>query len=192
MTVSLPRCPSCGICNFPGMFSSVYISSLNDVGAGAVANLSVCGSTAAGIFNNAIQCFESYPWCKTKHHGHSVEVHFQDGAGSVFLFLSFAYKGGQYIKQRQWHTKVNILQLTVGYLNATMNRETRNPEPEIGTDRWSQTRRNPRVDEARAGFGLPRSCGTGFWTGLEPNQPIFPVQTRTTGRLPGPVANTRN
>jgi len=68
--------------------------------------------------------------------------------------------------------------------------ETRNAEPEIGTDRSSQTRRNPRVDGYGSRFGPPRVCGSGFWPVLEPNRPVFAVQTRTAGGLPGPVANT--
>jgi len=68
--------------------------------------------------------------------------------------------------------------------------ETRNAEPEIGTDGSSQTRRNPRVDGYGSGFGPPRVSGSGFWTVLEPNRPGCAVQTRIAGGLPGPVANT--
>jgi len=68
--------------------------------------------------------------------------------------------------------------------------ELRNTEQEIGTDGSSQTRRNPRVDGYGAGFGSQRVSGSGFWTVLEPNRPIFAVQTRNAGRLPGPIANT--
>ena len=68
--------------------------------------------------------------------------------------------------------------------------ETRNAEPESGTDGSSQTRRNPRVDGYGSRFRPPRVCGLGFWTVLEPNRPVFAVQTRTAGGLPGPVANT--
>jgi len=69
--------------------------------------------------------------------------------------------------------------------------ETRNAEPEIGPDRSSETRWNPRVDRYGSGFGPPRVSGSGFWPGWEPNRPVFAVQTRTTGGLPGPIANTR-
>jgi len=69
--------------------------------------------------------------------------------------------------------------------------ETRNAEPEIGTDGSSQTRRNPLVDGYGSGFGPPRVRGLGFWMVLEPNRPVFVVQTRTAGGLPGPVANTK-
>jgi len=60
------------------------------------------------------------------------------------------------------------------------------------TDRYCQNRRNPRVDGYKFGFSLPRVSGSGFWTGLELNQPVFAVQTRTAGGLPRPVANTRH
>jgi len=68
--------------------------------------------------------------------------------------------------------------------------ESRNAEPEIGTDGSSQTRRNPLVDGYGSGFGPPRVCRSGFWTVLEPNRPVSAVQIRTAGGLPGPVANT--
>jgi len=68
--------------------------------------------------------------------------------------------------------------------------ETRNAEAEIGTDGSSQTRPKPRVDGYGSGFGLPRVSWSGCWTGLELNRPVFAVQTRTAGGLPGPIANT--
>ena len=81
--------------------------------------------------------------------------------------------------------------LTVGYLNGSINRTGRNAKPEIGPEGSCQTRRNPLVDGYGAGFGPPRISGSGIWTVLEPNRTVFPVQTRTAGGLPGPVANTR-
>ena len=75
-------------------------------------------------------------------------------------------------------------------MTATINRKTRKGELETGTDGSSQTRQNPRVDGYGYGFGPPRICGSGFWTGLEPNRSVFPIQTQTAGGLPGPVANT--
>jgi len=100
------------------------------------------------------------------------------------------YKGGRFIWKNWQCAKVNILRLTVGYLNATINRKTRNTEPEIGTDGSSQTRQDPRVDGYGSGFGPPRRCGSGFWMVLEPNLTVYPVQTQTAGGLPGPIANT--
>jgi hypothetical protein len=64
-------------------------------------------------------------------------------------------------------------------MTATIDRTTRKGEPETGTDGSSQTRQNPRVDGYGYVFGPPRSSGSGFWTGLEPNRTIFLVQTRT-------------
>jgi len=105
--------------------------------------------------------------------------------------LLFDYQGGQYMKQRRWHTKVNILQLSVGYLNVTINRQTWKPKPEIGTEGSSQSWQNPWVDRCGHEFGPPRSHLSGFGTGLDPNRTLFPVQTPIAGRLPGPVANTK-
>jgi len=112
------------------------------------------------------------------------------GWGKEHVSLVFSYKGGWFIRNGQWFAKVNILWLTVGYLNATINRKTRNPEPEIGTDRASQTRQNLQVDRYGSGFGPPRRCGLGFWRVLEAHRTVFTVRTQTAGGQPGPVANT--
>ena len=80
--------------------------------------------------------------------------------------------------------------MTVGYLNATINRNTRQREPESETDRSSHTRPNPRVDRYGYGLDMPRSWGSGFWTILETNRTIHPVQTRTPGGIPTSIANT--
>jgi len=110
--------------------------------------------------------------------------------GRERLSTCFLYKGCQYIRKWLRRAIVNILQFTAGYLSATINRETRNAEPEIGTDRSSQTRHNLWVDGYGSGFGLPRGSGSGFGLGLEPNRPIFMVRTWTACGLPGPGANT--
>jgi len=98
--------------------------------------------------------------------------------------LVFSYKGCRFIQKGQWCAKVNILRLTVGYLNATINRKTRNTEPVMGTNGSSKTRQNPWVEW----YG----CGWGFWIVLEPNRTVFPDQIQTAGAFPGPVANTRS
>ena len=82
------------------------------------------------------------------------------------------------------------MHITVRYRNATINRNTRKREPEIGPNGSCQNRQNPRVDGYGYVFGPPRSCGLGCWMVLEPNRTVYPVQTRTAGGLPGPVANT--
>jgi len=113
---------------------------------------------------------------------------FRMGQGA-FLVV-FSYKGCRFIRKGQWCAKVNILRLTVGYLNATINGKTLHTEPEIGTDGSSQTREILQVDRYGSGFGPPRRCWSSFWTVLEPNRTIFLVRNRTAGGLPGPVANT--
>ena len=105
--------------------------------------------------------------------------------------VRFDHQGGQHLKMKQWHTNVNSLRLTVASLNATINSETQNTKAEIGTDRSSHTCQDLRVDRYASGFGQPSVSWSCSWTGLELNWPVFAVQTRTTDRLPGPVANTR-
>jgi len=112
------------------------------------------------------------------------------GRGGDCVSLFFDYKGSQYIKKRIWHTKVHILQLTVGCLNATICRNTQKAKLEIGTDRYSQTRQNPHLDTYRYGFGPLRGSRLDFWTGLALNWTVLAVPTQTAGRLPGPVGNT--
>jgi len=111
--------------------------------------------------------------------------------GREHLSTCLRYIECQYIRNWQCCTVVNILQSTVGYLNATTNRKTRNTEPEIGPNGYYQTWWKPRVAGYGARFGPPiwsRSC---FWMVLEPNKTVFLVQTRIAGGIPGPFANTR-
>jgi len=68
--------------------------------------------------------------------------------------------------------------------------ETRNVEPEIGTNGSIPTRRNPRVAGSWSEFGSPSVSVSGPWTAPELNQSGFAFQTQTAGGLPGPVANT--
>lgn len=70
--------------------------------------------------------------------------------------------------------------------------QTRNMEPDIGTVLSGVTWRNPLVKWYLSAFGLPRHSGSGFWSGLELNGPVFAVQTRTAGGLPRPIANTNH
>jgi len=57
----------------------------------------------------------------------------------------------------------------------------------VGLAKPSESRGLTRT---QSGFGLRRHSWSGGWTCLELNQPVFPVRTWTTGRCPGPVANT--
>ena len=114
------------------------------------------------------------------------------GWGIQRVSLVFSDKGGRFIWKGQSPAKVNILKLAVGNLNVTINRKTRNTEPEIGTDRSSQTRKNLRVDGYGSRSGTPRCYGSGFGTVLERNWTVFPVRMPNASGLPGPVANTRS
>jgi len=103
----------------------------------------------------------------------------------------FDYKGGQYIQKKQWCTIVNILQLTVAYLNAIINRPSQHVELEIGANGSSQMWHNLVVTVYGPRFGLARSSGSGGWMGLESNWAILPIWSRIAGVLARPVALTR-
>jgi hypothetical protein len=84
------------------------------------------------------------------------------GWGTERVSLLFRYKGGWFIRKDQWCAKVNILRSTVGYLNATIHRKTRNTEPEIGPDRSSQTWQKPRGWRVRVRVWPAKTLRVGF------------------------------
>jgi len=88
----------------------------------------------------------------------------------------FDNRGGQYIIIKRWYTKFNILQFTVGYLNATIYAKIWKPEPQSQSDGPSQTRPIPRIDGYRFRYGPQTSMGLGFWTNLELNKTVLMVQ----------------
>jgi len=112
------------------------------------------------------------------------------GWGRERLSTCLLYNGCQYIRKWQCSDILDILQLAVGFLNATINWKTWNTGLEIGPDGSSQTQRDTPVARFGAVFGPPRSSRLCVWTVLEPNRSVVPVQTRIAGGLPGPVANT--
>jgi len=115
----------------------------------------------------------------------------------IFRMWSGAYVYTFWLLMRPIHSKWTVTYLWRYFtINSSISEcdhkcETQNVEPEIGTNGSSLTRLNPRVDGYGSRFGPPRVSGSGFWTGLEPNRPVFAVQTRSANRLPGPVATTR-
>jgi len=111
------------------------------------------------------------------------------GCGREHGSLVFDFEGSQYIKKGQWLTKVTVLQLAVEYLNASISRITWKPEPEIDTDRSSQTWHNPQVNWYKSRVGLPRSSRSDIWMVLELNGTTFAICVCTAGGLPRPVAN---
>jgi len=74
----------------------------------------------------------------------------------------------------------------------TINRKTWKLEAEIRMDGFRQTPQILRVNRYRFGYDQPRCSGSGFWTGLKPNQTIFMVRLWTAGGLPQPVANSNH
>jgi hypothetical protein len=89
------------------------------------------------------------------------------GWGKERVSLVFSYKGGRFIRKDQWCAKVNILRLTVGYLNATIHRKTWSTEPEIGTNGSSQTWENPRGWLVRVRVWPAKMLRVGFLDGSE-------------------------
>jgi len=112
------------------------------------------------------------------------------GWGRECISLLFYYIGSQYMKNLQWHTSFNILQLAVGYLNVAISRQTWKPEPGIGTDVSSQPRKYPHVDGYGSGFGFPGCCMLGLRINPELYWPVIAFQTWTAGGLPGPATNS--
>jgi len=160
------------------------------IGAGSVSLFDLCINAADTSFMNV---YIQLPLWLPKVQDQKSSTHRWlscSGWGREWFSLVFDQKGGQYIRKGQWYTNVKILRWAIGNLNATRNRNTRIPEPEIGTDGCSQTWQDPQVDEYGSGFGPPRCSGSGYWTGLEPNRTVSAVRTRTAGGSPGPVANT--
>jgi hypothetical protein len=148
----------------------------------------ICSLTTAGIFNANNLYFLSYPWCRTKSRWRSIDAHYQDGAGSVSL--RFQFKRGEFIKKIQWFTNVEILKLTVGHMNVTINRKTRKPEPQNETNEFHQAQQSLQVAGYQYWFDTPRNTSSDFWKGLQPIWTVFPVRTRTAGGLPVLIAIT--
>jgi hypothetical protein len=93
------------------------------------------------------------------------------GWGREQFLLVFDYKGGQYIRKEQRSTNVNILRFAIGYLNATRNRITQIPEPEIGTDGCSQTRKTCGLAGTGPSLASQDAAGRVFgqvWNRTEP------------------------
>ena len=133
-----------------------------------------------------------YQRCKTKYHWRSVDalltLIFRMWLGAwVCVFCT-----SRWLIRRKWTVTYKCQYFTINSSISECNHkcEIRNAEPEIGIDGSCQTLRNPCVDRYRSGFGPPRVSRSGLWTDLEPNRPVFAVQTRNAGGLPGPVANT--
>jgi len=105
----------------------------------------------------------------TNNHWPTPDYNIQPGAAGVsVLFLVITAVNSS--QNRQWHTKVNILRLAVGYLNATIKRVTRNTELEIGTNGSSKSRQTRGL--MCVGQDLPRQDATGlvfgqFWNWSE-------------------------
>jgi len=130
-----------------------------------------------------------YPRYMSNNCWRSIDAHFQDGVGPVSLFVA-NIKAANTLKKDSDVTIISILLLTVAYLNATNDRKTQNTEPEIQTDGSIKTLQDQQVEGFGSMFGPPSGSTLGFWSGPEQHRPVFVVQTRTAGRLPGPVANT--
>jgi len=124
----------------------------------------VAGSVSLSLFPLQVANTSSMTVCNllplrlcTMHDHKSLTLHWSSFSawGREHVSFCFDHSGGQSIQKSQWCTKVNILQSTVAYLNATIDSETRNTEPEIATDGSSQTGHHLQVDGFGSGFILP-------------------------------------
>jgi len=136
-----------------------------------------------------IVCIHSPPRLPMMQNQKSLTRHWLScsGWGRELVSLAFGYKCSQLIRKGQWRTKVNILRLAVGYLNATMNRKTRNTEPEIATNGSTQTLQHQWIDRYRSRFGPPRGSNQGFWTVLEWIEPFLQSDPGQLAGFPDPV-----
>jgi len=100
------------------------------------------------------------------HHQQLLTLHWHSFSGCSCACISvlFDHHGGQYIQNIQRRTNVNIWHLTVAYLIATLNNETENAQPEIWTDRSSQSRPNPCIDRYGSGFAPRTGSRSGCWS----------------------------
>jgi len=85
------------------------------------------------------------------------------GWGKEHVSVVFTHKRSRFIWKQYLGMKVNILWLVVGFLNVTMNRKPQNTEPEIGTDKSTQTQQTWLFDGYGSGFGLHTCSVPGFW-----------------------------
>jgi len=135
-----------------------------------------------------------YRRCKTKYRSRSVDALLKLCWRSVhtLLTLIFGMWLGVWVSvfctlrrqiRRKWTVTYQCQYFTISRSISECDRkcETRNAEPEIRPDMSSQSGRNPRVDGYGYGFGPPGVSGSGFWSGLDPNRPVFAVQTWTAG-----------
>jgi len=107
------------------------------------------------------------------------------GMERVSVVLSFT--GRRFTQNGQWSTKVNIVRFAVGYLNASINRKTRNTEPEIGINGSGQTMQDLQVDRYGSGFAPPVPSGSRPWTDLEPHRTILRSKPRPLAGYPNPL-----
>jgi len=80
--------------------------------------------------------------------------------------------------------------LTVAYLNGTRNVKLGTQKRRLEPTGLAQPGESLGLMDTGPGSARAESAGWVFLTGLEPNRPVFAVQTRTACVLPGPVGNT--
>ena len=101
--------------------------------------------------------------------------------GRVRGFVCFAHYGVQYVENNPWYTNVNTLQLSVAYLNATINvkPETYNPRLE----QMGQAKRDEKWELMGMGPGLAHQQSAGRVFGW-----VWNWTDQFLGPKPGPLA----
>jgi len=161
-----------------------------DSGAGSV--LLLCLHIKEAIISVMTSCNQYPLWLPRVQDLKLLMLHWRSfsGWGRERLTTYFEHRGGRFIQREHWHTIVNIIQLTLSYLNATITRTTWNAKPDHAADRSSQPQRDPRMDGYGAGFGPPTSGRSGSSTVVETIRTVFPFQSRNAGGSPVPFANS--
>jgi len=109
------------------------------------------------------------------------------GWGRECVSLAFSYKGSRFIPKEQRSTKVNILRLAVGYVNATINRKTRNTELEIVTNGSIHTRQTRGLTDTGPGLSWQHTADQivgRFWN---PTELFLRFETRLLADFPDPL-----
>jgi len=127
------------------------------------------------------------------HDQQSLTLHWRSfsGCGRAHVSAHFDHYGSQSIENKPWCTNINVLWLSVAYLNVTIN-----VKPETHNRRLEQTRlgkpgKTHGLTHTGPGLSFQESVGQVAWRFLAGTGASGSVPTRTKVGLPGTVAHTK-